>query len=501
MDTLFVRIVTLSITAGIMILLIIPLRFLLKNGKRRLILLLWLIAGLRLVLPFTFTSPVSLIPKELSAPVNFPPKETAVSSELTPDTHPEQGIYPAEKSQEAVPDTPEDAAEENQNGAVFLEKTGRKNVSSLNHVSAAIWLLGMGGMFICMFVSAVSLYRDQKSAEHLSGNVYQIKRLRSAYVSGLIRPRIYLPASLTYEERDYVLAHERGHIHGMDPWLKWIACALLCVYWFNPLIWVGFVLFCHDLEYACDEYVTRNYDPFQRVRYTEILLKLTIRNSLPYVRALKFGEVNVRKRIGYILQGKRKSKLLNIGIILAAVGLAACTLSTQGTITINPAPSETEDKTGMETETGVSADTPDIPSDVYRVIFNGFSCISRYEKYQSGTNDIKVILENGEKRITLEDDVRLEKEKNGSWVDIPRTERYLKALEEAGRPASLNNGQHLIEPNQMVELFYLGRRRLEDEPLEEGNYRVKFTIDEEDYYFPFAVSPDGWDGKSAPRKS
>ena len=476
MDIVFYRILTMSLLAGIMILIVIPLRFILRKASRRLMLVFWLLVGLRLILPFTFDSRISLIPEELSAPVNL----SGTSSEKTIFS----GII-EEEDEGAAEDTAvpvqESAGEEKNSGTAF--RLNKRII--LNIVIPAVWLLGMGSLLLYLIISAAKLHRNEKNAVHFTDNIYRIREGKTAYVSGLIRPRIYLPASVTGEELKLVLAHERGHIQWKDHIAKWIACLLLCVYWFNPLIWIGYVLFCCDLEYACDEYVTRRFDPEEKSRYSEVLLGLSTSNGAALAKPLTFGEVNVKRRIWNILQERRKSWILNICIIAAALGLIACTMSTAETVSVKPVDSTTE----STVKEGTLAD-------VYSVSYDGFHCYSRFEKYQPGTNDVHIIIETEGKAVRVENGLRLEKEEpDGSWTIIPRTERYLKALEEAGLPTETGEGFLSMGEHDTTSLFWLCKTRLEDEPLEEGNYRVVFTANDEERQCPFIVSKDGWDGK------
>ena len=319
MDIVFINLLILSLSAGIVILIIIPLRLILRRGSSRLIMILWLIVGVRLLLPFTFDSPISLIPEKISAPVNI--SRIITGTALISD-------YPAEEERYSTGKIVVPTVEAEKESGVF-PVSGQTECIILKFIAPIVWFTGVTVMLLYMILTNLRLQKNNKNAVYLTNNIYIIQGVDTAYISGVIHPKIYLPASLTAEESAYVLQHELGHVHRKDSLVKWFSFLLLCVYWFNPLIWLGFFMMCHDMEYACDEFAVRMYTHEEKCRYSEILLRLSSHNRIGFSAPLGFGEVNVKRRIRYILQDKHKSRLFNISIILAAVCLIVCTMSTE----------------------------------------------------------------------------------------------------------------------------------------------------------------------------
>jgi beta-lactamase regulating signal transducer with metallopeptidase domain len=215
-------------------------RLLLKKAPRRWMLLLWLLAALRLALPALPESRTSLVP----------------------ETTPVQ-VVGAIQEQETIAETPSE------------------EVSSISRaeIAAWVWAAGAAGMAVYAAVSDLRLRRRVRESVPLEGNVRLCDGISTPFLLGLIRPKIYLPASLPEADRGWVLAHEKAHLRRGDPWWKALGFALLGVYWFHPLVWVCWALFCRDLETACDEAVIRNYSVQDRQSYAETLLRCSAPGS------------------------------------------------------------------------------------------------------------------------------------------------------------------------------------------------------------------------------
>lgn len=165
-------------------------------------------------------------------------------------------------------------------------------------VAAAIWLVGVAVLLIFALVSYARLRRKVRFAARLSGNVWQCDEIQVPFVLGIFRPRIYLPSGIDDASmKNYVLAHERAHLKRFDHWWKPFGYALLAVYWFHPLVWAAYVLFCKDIELACDEKVIRAYDMDEKKAYSGALLAMSMNHRQALVCPLAFGEVGVRERV------------------------------------------------------------------------------------------------------------------------------------------------------------------------------------------------------------
>ena len=313
MSNVFHQLVRLSLTAGWMTLLLLLLRPLLKKAPRRFSCLLWALVGVRLALPFSLESRVSLVPQAIAAPPQVLPVST-----LSPIAAPALTQTAAAQAAPAAP-------------AAFPWQT----------VLSLLWVVGMGVMLLHALVSYIRLLKQVQVSIRLSKNIYLCDNISAPFVLGIAKPRIYLPSDMDGKLADDVLAHERSHLRRGDHIWKPLGYLLLSVYWFNPLCWLAYTMFCRDMEQACDESVIRNMDDSGRRRYSAALLTYSIPRSAVAACPLAFGEVSAKTRIRGVLQ-YRKPKFW---VIL--VSLVLCVVLAVGLLT-DPvakaeAPSGTED--------------------------------------------------------------------------------------------------------------------------------------------------------------
>ena len=173
-----------------------------------------------------------------------------------------------------------------------------------------IWLIGAAGMAAASLISLWRLRRSLQSAVRTPDGVWELEGLPTAFIVGLFRPRIYLPAGLCAEERELVLRHERTHLRRGDWLVKLAAHLILCLHWFNPLVWAAFRLLCRDIEISCDEQVIRQLGEARRAAYSRTLLHLA--GGPGYRGALAFGEGDVKGRIRHLLSGKKRTIALTV---------------------------------------------------------------------------------------------------------------------------------------------------------------------------------------------
>ena len=240
MADVFIKTLNMGIAASWLILAVVVLRVLLKRAPKRFRLLLWAVVGLRLVLPVSIESALSLVPSAQTLPEGV---MYAAAPELnTGIAALNDAINPAFTAAFA----PEPAASANP-------------LQVLLPVASVIWLAGAAAMLLWALVSWLRLRRRVADAVLLEGNVFESERVASPFVLGLIRPRIYLPFGLDEGAREQVLTHERAHIARGDHVIKPLGWLILAVYWYNPLVWLAYALFCRDIELACDERVIRRF--------------------------------------------------------------------------------------------------------------------------------------------------------------------------------------------------------------------------------------------------
>lgn len=307
MAEIFQKALNMSIAAGWLILAVIALRLLLRRAPKRFRLLLWAVVGLRLALPWSIESALSLIPSAQTLPEGImleraPVLDTGISS-LNGAINP--GFTAAF--------TPELGASANP-------------LQVLLPIAAALWMLGAAAMLLWALVSWLRLRKRVREAVRLEGNVYECE-IASPFVLGLFRPRIYLPFSLENGERELVLAHERAHITAGDHIIKPLGWLLLAAHWYNPLVWLAYALFCRDIELACDERVVRGLSLSDRADYSQALLDLSRPRGGVRACPLAFGESSVKGRVKSVLSYKKPAFWLVLLAVVVCVGAAVCFLT------------------------------------------------------------------------------------------------------------------------------------------------------------------------------
>ena len=303
MAEIFQKALNMSIAAGWLILAVIALRLLLRRAPKRFRLLLWAVVGLRLALPWSIESALSLIPSAQTLPEGImleraPVLDTGISS-LNGAINP--GFTAAF--------TPELGASANP-------------LQVLLPIAAAFWMLGAAAMLLWALVSWLRLRKRVREAVRLEENVYECE-IASPFVLGLFRPRIYLPFSLENGERELVLAHERAHITAGDHIIKPLGWLLLAAHWYNPLVWLAYALFCRDIELACDERVVRGLSLSDRADYSDLSRPRGGVRACP----LAFGESSVKGRVKSVLSYKKPAFWLVLLAVVVCVGAAVCFLT------------------------------------------------------------------------------------------------------------------------------------------------------------------------------
>ncbi len=278
MKVLFAMFLQASIFGSLIILLILLLRILLRKAPRKIICLLWLLAALRLLLPFQLESQLSLQPHKLSQAVF----QTVASHDAIPDQTP------------AVPD-PE-----------YTEPIG-KDVKSIDFIQilAVVWSSIAGAAILYGFGSYFVLKRKVREAVKYSDGVMEIETIHSAFLLGYFKPTIYIPLGLNAKDRAFVLTHEHVHISRGDVWWKLLGYICACLHWFNPLVCLGYAFFCQDLEISCDEQVVQNLTLEERKEYSLALLSSIKKSSGVISYPVAFGEVSLKQRIKNVLSYRK----------------------------------------------------------------------------------------------------------------------------------------------------------------------------------------------------
>ena len=314
MTDVFLRIVELSWQAGVLALAVMLARLALRRAPKWAVCLLWVLVAVRLVLPFSLQSPVSL--QAAQSPV------TAVLYELPQTQEAAQKTDEVLSGGSAEPVTPLPPAE-----IVTAQPVPASKPVMTVSLLAAIWLAGVVMMLTYMLVSYLGIYRRVCTAVRLEDNVYRCGSWGTPFVLGLLRPRIYVPEGMDDAALPQVLAHERCHIRRGDHIVKPLAFLLLALHWFNPVLWAAYVLLGRDMENACDERVLRGVDGAGRAAYSRALVACAVRQRPAAVCPLAFGEVAVQERVKNAMNGKKPAVWAAVLLAIAAAVIAVCFLT------------------------------------------------------------------------------------------------------------------------------------------------------------------------------
>lgn len=325
MADVFAQVLRASLYGGILIGAVCLLRILLKSAPRKLTCMLWLLVGLRLLMPFEIESKLSLQPKLAGFDQGAWMQSEEVISEAHGEILNEQGEVlatgPLNQGRGEVLDS---------QGEVMITKTLMPNSQvpeiTMESLFPWLWLAGVAAMGIYSLVAYLGLKQRVKDCIVLEEGTWFCPGLDTAFVLGLWRPQIYLPG-LTESEMGFVVAHEKAHIARKDHWWKFLGYGVLAIHWFNPLVWLGYVLLCRDLEMACDEAVICSLELADRKAYSQALLSCAARHSLIGACPVAFGEVSVGERIRSVMKYKKPKFWICVTAILAVMVAAVCFLT------------------------------------------------------------------------------------------------------------------------------------------------------------------------------
>ena len=331
MTDIFLGFLNRSLAAGILILAVVLVRLVFKKAPRWLLCALWALAAVRLVCPVSIESVLSLIPS--AEPVQ---PEIIVSAQ--------PAITSGIPAVDAIVNPPLAAA---------FTPSPAQSANPLHiwtFVAACVWLAGIAALLLYAAVSALRLRLRVRTAVRLEGKVYQSEFVSSPFILGVIRPRIYLPFGLEAGAQAMVLAHERAHLRRGDQLWKPLGYLILTAYWFNPVCWLAYILFCRDVEAACDEKVVRELGEGCKAAYSRALLACSVPRKLITACPLAFGETGVKARIRSVLNYKKPAFWLVLAAVIASVAVAVCFLT-------DPVDSKTEEP--ADTIVSNTENTPD----------------------------------------------------------------------------------------------------------------------------------------------
>ena len=315
MAAVFLKLLNLSISASWLVLAVLALRLVLRRAPKWVNVLLWGIVALRLMLPFSIESAVSLIPSAETvspAAVQFDPAPTITSGVSVIDN----AVNPS-----------------------LSEHFSAVPTASVNplyvwtEIAGWVWLIGLGAMLLYALVSYLRLRRRVSVSLPIQDHIYLCDAISSPFILGVVKPHIYLPSGLDEVQRQNVLSHERAHLARRDHWWKPLGFALLAVYWFNPVLWLAYALLCRDIELACDERVIRTMDESAVKTYSTVLLACSMPRKAVITCPLAFGEIGVKERVRNALHYKKPAFWVVAASVAVCVVVAVCFLTNPPTDT------------------------------------------------------------------------------------------------------------------------------------------------------------------------
>lgn len=309
----FQQVVSMSLTASLVILAICGARLLLRQAPKKFSYWLWAGAAFRLVCPFSFPAAFSLL---ALAPAAQTVAETGPLTEVS--------YLPGAGLPAAAPGV--GAAD-----AVLPQAAGAGQALGLWEVLGLVWLLGAAALLIGALVAYLRVKGQVATAVKFAHNVYECGAFRSPFVLGFFRPKIYIPFGLEPRQREHVLCHESAHIQRRDYLIKPLGFLLLAIHWFNPLVWLAFHLMSRDMEMSCDEKVLSQLGEEARREYSLSLLSIGSRRRFPAPNPLAFGETGVKERVVNVMKFRRAKRWVTVAAAVAVVAVtAACAANPAG---------------------------------------------------------------------------------------------------------------------------------------------------------------------------
>lgn len=315
MNISFLDLFNASISASWLVLVVIGLRFLLKKAPKAIHCALWALVAVRLLCPVSIESPISLMPSNETLSMDYRVEQSIYTSQQTVLDIVENPIYP-----------------ENVNMTI---DSPISNPTIWDIEWSVIWLIGVGFMALYVLISWLRLRRQVAASIPIASDIRLCDHIESPFILGVFRPVIYLPSDISQDALDHVLAHEKAHLARKDHWWKPLGFALLTIHWFNPVMWLAYILLCRDIELACDEKVIRTMNPQQKKAYSTALLGCSVRRPLIAACPLAFGEVGVKERVKTVLNYKKPAFWIVVVAVILCIAVAVCFLTDPMSLTVN----------------------------------------------------------------------------------------------------------------------------------------------------------------------
>ncbi len=391
MSTIFFSLFDMSINALWLIIAVWLLRLVFQKAPKTWRSVLWGLVGFRLVFPFSIPNPLSPIPYIKTTPSASSAVTPTDSNSILNDV-----IISSETSEIA--------------GNIVTDTA----VSTLSLTEIllilvpAIWLLGVCGMLLYATIAYIRLYKRTKESVLSENGYWLCDKIDSPFILGIFKPKIFLPSTISEETLPYVEAHELAHLKRLDHWRKLVAYIILSLHWFNPFVWISYILFCRDTELACDEKATKNYEPSQKAGYTQALLYFSVPKNSLFICPFSFGESGIKGRIKSVLNYKKPAFWLILITIIATVVVSVLVFS-------NPGKPNTEKPKEFDLDSAISQaikdyefpDKPDIdivPTESHFI----------YGKEKNG-NQITVYIQSYHRGYTIDNPLGIVERSGGGW--------------------------------------------------------------------------------------
>lgn len=310
MSDIFLKLLNMSLAASWLIAAVIILRLIARKTPRWIICLLWGLVAIRLVCPFSIESPFGLVSSD-----------EVITKNILSESHHKLNITTGVKTLDAVVN--EYLGDIYHEGTSVVYDYGNILMSKLS----VIWICGVFGLLLYVIIMNLRLRGHLKEAVLLKEKIYLCDYVRSPFIFGFFSPYIYLPSGIDESDIEYVIAHEKAHLQRKDHIWKMTAFLILAIYWFNPLSWAAFILFCRDIELACDEKVIKNMSAAEKKEYSESLLSCSFKKRIAIVYPLAFGEVGVKRRVKSILSYKKPTFAVLFLSFLGFIVIGICFLT------------------------------------------------------------------------------------------------------------------------------------------------------------------------------
>ena len=351
MSSFFLEIVNMSISASWIVLAVLILRLLIKKAPKWITVLLWGFVAVRLICPFSIESAMSLIPSSETINTDIMVEgDFMVENDSVVEHKPliDTGVP-------IINDAVNPIIEENFSPEPEMESQGDISKTPMQVIISILSWGWVGGMVVMLAYTVISYLRVKNkigTAVLLRENIFQSENVVSPFVLGVVKPRIYLPFHMNEQDIEHVIAHENAHIRRKDHLWKPFGFLILTLHWFNPFIWLGYVLLCRDIELACDEKVVKEFDNQQKADYAQALLTCSVNRRMIAAGPIAFGEVGVKDRVKSILNYKKPAFWIIIVAVLASMIAAVCLLTD---------PISEKDTGGLEKSDSTEQTNPDNP--------------------------------------------------------------------------------------------------------------------------------------------